>query len=211
MNNAEKRQTERQAIVESVYAQHRAKQRKRNLLIYGGFGLLAVAIITVLAYVVTGSITQNNAAADAAKQPIADVKTYSDLTRNHVSAAVAYPQQPGVGGDHAQIWTNCAVYTQPVKEQQAVHSLEHGAVWISYQPGLPQADVATLTSLAKDKPYILLSPNPNQPEPVTVTAWGNQLALQEAGDARIPAFLKAFVQGPQTPEPGAACSGGVDG
>ncbi|WP_427016549.1 DUF3105 domain-containing protein [Pseudarthrobacter sp. P1] len=205
------RRTERQAILDAVYAGHRAKQRKWNLLVYGGFGLLVAAIITIVAVVVTGSIQQRNAVSEAAKQPIAGVATYSNLSRNHVQTLVTYPQQPGVGGDHSPTWTNCGIYTDPVNEDRAVHSLEHGAVWITYKPGLPQPGVDTLTALAKGNPYVLLSPNAAQQAPVTVTAWGTQLGLQDPADARLPAFIKAYAQGPQTPEPGAACSGGANG
>lgn len=211
MSKAKQRRNERQAIVDAVYAQHRAKQRTWNILVDGGFGLLVVAIITAVAFAVTTSIQTNNAAAEAAKKPIAGVKTYSNLSRNHVQTPVTYPQQPGVGGDYAPTWTNCGIYTVPVNEPRAVHSLEHGAVWVSYKPGLPAAEVSTLTALAKGKPYVLLSPNPDQPEPVTATAWGSQLTITSADDSRIPAFVRAYSQGPQTPEPGAACTGGVNG
>ncbi len=78
-------------------------------------------------------------------------------------------------------------------------------------PGLSQADVTTLAGLAKGKPYVLLSPNTSQQDPVTVSAWGIQLGLPNAQDARIATFIKGYAQGSQTPEPGAPCSGGVNG
>ncbi|MDP9987302.1 hypothetical protein J2S98_002469 [Arthrobacter oryzae] len=75
---------------------------------------------------------------------IEGVISYAGLSRNHVQTAVTYPQRPGVGGDHSPVWTNCGAYDRPVQETRAVHSLEHGAVWISYQPGLPADDIAKL-------------------------------------------------------------------
>ena len=39
----------------------------------------------------------------------------------------------------------------------------------------------------------------------------SQLALTGADDPRLEAFVKQYRQGPQTPEPGAACTGGSDG
>lgn len=39
---------------------------------------------------------------------------------------------------------------------------------------------------------------------------GDQIRATSASDPRIEQFIKAFLQGPQTPEPGAACSGGYD-
>lgn len=133
------------------------------------------------------------------------------MSRNHVQNAVVYPQEPGVGGDHAPAWVNCGVYPEPINEQRAVHSLEHGAVWLTYNPSLPPAETAALTALAKDKPYLLLSPDKNQTTPITATAWGTQLTLQNADDPRIPAFVRAYAQSPDAPEPGAPCTGGTNG
>lgn len=211
MSNPAERQAERQAKIEAVFAAHRLKQHRRNLFVFGGLGLLAVAVVTVVALVVTGSIQARNQTAEAARNPIVGVKTFPNLTQNHVQTSVNYPQQPGVGGDHSATWTNCGIYTDPVDEQRAVHSLEHGAVWISYKQDLSSAEVGTLTALTKGKPYVLLSPNPKQTATITATAWGTQLDVTDAGDTRLPVFIKAYAMGPQTPEPGAPCSGGTNG
>lgn len=211
MSNAQDRQAERQAKIGAVFAAHRVQQRRRNLFVYGGFGLLAVAVITIVAFVITGSIQAREETAAAAKNPITGIQMYPNLTRNHVQTPVSYPQIPGVGGDHSATWTNCGIYSDPVNEERAVHSLEHGAVWISYKPGLSPTDVSILTALVKGKPYVLLSPNPDQQESVTASAWGTQLTVPTADDSRLPVFIKAYAMGPQTPEPGAACSGGTNG
>lgn len=149
---------------------------------------------------------------DAAGQvSIEGVRTYPDLSRNHVSARVRYPRTPPVGGDHAPVWQNCdgAVYDQPPPDERAVHSLEHGAVWVTYRPGLPAEQLARLRELVDGSDYRMLSPYPDQPAPVIATAWGSQLALKSADDTRLPRFLDAHTQGPQTPEPGAPCDGGL--
>ncbi|MCW3767225.1 MULTISPECIES: DUF3105 domain-containing protein [Paenarthrobacter] len=211
MSNASRRRADHEAILTALKAQQRAKQRKWNILVYGGFGVVLAAIITTVALVVTGAVQEKNAALEAASKPIEGVQTFNGLSRNHVQNAVSYPQEPGVGGDHAAVWTNCGVYTEPVNEQRAVHSLEHGAVWLSYKPGLAPDDLATLTGLAKSNRYTLLSPDPDQSSPVTATAWGAQLATQSATDSRILTFINAYAQSPKAPEPGAACTGGNNG
>ncbi|MFY9633294.1 MAG: DUF3105 domain-containing protein [Cellulosimicrobium cellulans] len=211
MSNAGKRRSEHQAIVASIRAEQKAKQRKWNLLVYGSSGLILTTIITAVAITVTGSIQERNQAAEEAKKPINGVQTFDDLSRNHVQTAVDYPQEPGVGGDHAGVWTNCGVYSEPVSEPSAVHSLEHGAVWLTYRPDLPAAEVDTLTALARNNPYVLLSPDTDQSAPVTATAWGTQLTLPEANDSRIPAFIRVYAQSPNAPEPGAPCTGGANG
>jgi hypothetical protein len=89
--------------------------------------------------------------------------------------------------------------------------MEHGAVWLTYRPDLPAAQVQKLTDLVGSSGYVLLSPYAGQASPVTATAWGAQLAVDSASDARMEQFLSKYVQGEQTPEPGAPCTGGVDG
>jgi hypothetical protein len=41
------------------------------------------------------------------------------------------------------------------------------------------------------------------------SAWGYQVKLDSASDPRLEQFIRTFEQGPQTPEPGAACVGGT--
>ncbi|MGY2747748.1 DUF3105 domain-containing protein [Arthrobacter sp. UYCu723] len=211
MSNAGKRRADHETVLAAVRAQQKAKQRKWNLLVYGSFGLILAIIITAVAFTVTGSVQEKNAAAEAAKRPIDGVQTFAGLSRNHVQDAVDYPQEPGAGGDHAPVWTSCGVYTEPVNEQRAVHSLEHGAVWLTYNPDLPAAEITKLTDLAKAKPYLLLSPDKDQTGPVTATAWETQLNVQDPGDQRLAAFIGTYAQSPKAPEPGAACTGGTNG
>ena len=138
------------------------------------------------------------------------VQKFDVSSRNHVQSHVTYPQTPPVGGDHNPVWMNCGVYSQPVVTEAAVHSMEHGAVWIVYRPNLPKAQVNTLLKLVRGHPYVLLSPwaDANIPSPIVASAWGLQLKADSATDPAIAAFVKAYAGGPQAPEPGAPCSGG---
>lgn len=140
------------------------------------------------------------------------VRTWTGrLSRNHVGTAVDYPMRPPVGGNHSPVWLNCNgnVYTEPVKDENAVHSLEHGAVWVTYGGRAAEADVQALAAKVKKTPYTLMSPYDNQKDPIMLTAWGHQLGVKSPADPGVDAFLATYVQGSQTPEPGASCSGGT--
>jgi hypothetical protein len=137
------------------------------------------------------------------------VMRFHDLSRRHTTAHVAYPQIPPVGGPHAPLPLNCGVYAAPVPNENAVHSLEHGAVWITYRPGLPGDQVTVLRSLVQGRSHLLLSPFPGLPAPVVASAWGRQLRLGGAFDPRLRRFIEVYRGGPQTPERGAPCSDGV--
>jgi hypothetical protein len=164
----------------------------------------ATAVVVVAAAVAAAIIGQQGS------RPSLDAVVSSNPSRNHVASPVTYEATPPAGGDHAAVWLNCGIYTAPVRNENAVHSLEHGAVWVTYRPDLPADQVAALKA-ALPSTYVILSPYPNLPAPVVASAWGKQLSLTDAGDARLGEFVRAYRQGPQTPEPGAACTGGTSG
>jgi hypothetical protein len=137
------------------------------------------------------------------------VQNFDVTSREHVQGAVSYEQSVPVRGPHNPVWQNCVFYNSPVQNENAVHSMEHGAVWITYQPDLPSDQVEVLKNLAHDNTYVLVSLPPDSPAPVVASAWGNQLQLDSANDPRLEQFVSAFRESPQTPEPGAPCTGGT--
>jgi hypothetical protein len=142
--------------------------------------------------------------------PPAGVEAFDNLSTDHVDTPVDYPQTPPVGGPHAYppYWQNCRFYETAVPSEHAVHSMEHGAVWITYSPDLAGDEVGLLSQLAGD--HVLVSAFEDLPSPIVASAWGRQLQVESATDVALVDFVEAFEQGPQTPEPGAPCSGGTD-
>ncbi|WP_244203772.1 DUF3105 domain-containing protein [Streptomyces albovinaceus] len=133
------------------------------------------------------------------------------LGRQHVAGTVDYPMNPPVGGDHNASWMNCDgdVYEKALPDVNAVHSLEHGAVWVTYNGSAAEADVAALAERVEKTPFTLMSPYAGQEGAITLSAWGKQVTVDSADDRRVDQFLTEYVQGAQTPEPGAPCTGGL--
>ena len=129
------------------------------------------------------------------------------LSRNHVPGPVEYERLPPPGGDHSGVPQTCDVYTEPIAPEHAVHSLEHGAVWITYDDSVSEDDVSALVDEVRGDPYRLMSPLPEQESPIVLTAWGRTLEVDRVDDERVGQFLRAYTNGPQTPERGAACVG----
>jgi hypothetical protein len=167
-------------------------------------------IAGVVAYVTTGWPTaSNNGPANKA------------LGHQHVTGPVTYSVTPPVGGDHNATWMNCGVYSQAVPNERAVHNLEHGAIWITYAPSLPQSDLSQLRALFARQTvlnpsgqggsrYMDLTPYPGLSSPIVVSAWGFQLRLTSATDPRLQQFIDKFrVSQQYSPEYGAPCTGGV--
>ena len=149
------------------------------------------------------------------------------LEHNHVTGPVKYAVLPPVGGPHNPVWMNAGVYTKPVPTERAVHNMEHGAVWITYNPNLSAADVKKLTAFVTKQKliaepasevgfsgetnrYIDLSPwaSNSLPSPIVISAWGYQLRVTSPTDPRLQQFVDTFrYQQKYSPEYG----GPVDG
>jgi uncharacterized protein DUF3105 len=142
------------------------------------------------------------------ENPPEGVKTFPASTNKNVNESVTYDQDPPTHGDHAPYWQNCGFYSSPIENEAAVHSMDHGVVWITYRPYLPSDQVDLLRGLAQED-YVLVSPYPSLYAPVVASAWRNQLALTGADDPRLQQFIDQFRISETAPRAGNGCSGGV--
>ncbi|MEU8981652.1 DUF3105 domain-containing protein [Streptomyces sp. NPDC048309] len=209
----------RKARIEEMRRAEQSRERRNRIL-----AITASAV--VVAGLVVGGVVLVKSQSDSGKDTASDskgasghfvtgadgVKTWKGtLSRNHVTKTVKYPMEPPVGGDHNQVWMNCNgdVYTKAINNMNAVHSLEHGAVWVTYNSKASDADVKALAAKVKKTPYTLMSPVEDQKDPIMLSAWGKQRTVTGASDPNVDKFFSEFVQGKQTPEPGAACTNGL--
>ena len=192
---------ERTELLEAVRREHARADRRDKTLIWTG-GIIGVALVV--------GFTGFAVVSQRAGESLADVQNYPSLKASHVTGPVTYKEDPPAGGPHAPVWLNCGQYQQVVPKENAVHSLEHGAVWVTYPPDAP-ADTVSALEAKVTQPYTLLSPYEDLKSPVVASAWGKQIFLDGADDPRLDAFLREYVQGTQAPETGAACEGGTDG
>jgi hypothetical protein len=174
------------------------QQARRKSLIWRG----VIAALVVVAIGVSYSFYRKN-------QLLGAVTTTTYPAARHLAGEIKYTETPPMGGPHNVVWQNCAIYDEPIHNEHGVHSLEHGAVWLTYRPGLPADQLQTLKNLAADD-YMLLSPYPGLPHAVVASAWNHQLALERADDTSLRAFIAEYKNNPDTtPEFGASCLGGT--
>ncbi|RZS32401.1 uncharacterized protein DUF3105 [Herbihabitans rhizosphaerae] len=122
---------------------------------------------------------------------------------------VIYDQSPPFGGPHDEAWADCTgvVYKTAVRNENMVHSLEHGSVWIAYNPDqIKDAAVDKLKSKVEGQPYMIMSPYPGLDKPIALSSWGHQLKLDNPDDERVDQFIKSLRQNQyQNPEPRGSC------
>lgn len=206
-----KQQREQQKQQKLAEYQRQLAKRRRSKLTWWIVG--SAAAVVVIALVAASIIFTPRPVSidrgDGDGSSITGVETYTH-TANHVDGEVEYEQSPPAGGDHNAMWLNCGVYSEPVPNINAVHSLEHGAVWVTYDPAV--VGDAELDALKAQLPstYTILSPYEDMDSPIVLSAWNAQLAVDDADDERIGEFLSAYWRNLNGPEPNAACTGALD-
>src|SRR5581483_1170489 len=156
-----------------------ARRQRRSKALEIGAIVVAIALIGIA--VIAGVQSWR---AEPAPVP-AGTESFANLSRDHAPTAVAYDRTPPAGGRHSAVWQNCGFYAAPIAAEHAVHSLEHGAVWITYRPGLPSAEIERLKALAAEQSHMLVSPIADQAAPIIATAWGEQIRLDSVDDDRL--------------------------
>jgi hypothetical protein len=138
------------------------------------------------------------------------IRELPDNGNDHVFCP-SYDQRPPASGDHFDAWQNCGFYSSPVQDQTAVHALEHGAVWISFSSDLPPDQVAALEARLEGEEHLLAAPYPGLKNPVVMTAWTRQLALDGVDDPLFEEFIDTYQarRSPTAPEAGVSCAGAI--
>jgi hypothetical protein len=207
------RTNDRRARIEQMRRAEHARERRNRVITIAVSGVVVAGLVGFGVFVLNKESEKKEQKVAEAKAPITDEKSWDakKLSSTHVDKAVTYPMKPPVGGDHSKVWMNCDgdVYEKAIPDMNAVHSLEHGAVWVTYNDKAPAADVTKLSEKVKKTRYSLMSPVKDQAGAIMLSAWGKQVTVDSADDPRVNKFFTKYVQGPQTPELGAPCSGGL--
>lgn len=172
-------------------------RRSWKKYVVGGGAILALGLLVVF---IASDVSSNP---QGVAEPPEGVEVFNVPVAAHVEGRVDYPQDPPVGGPHNATPLACRAYDQPVASENALHALEHGAAWITYQPDLAPDDIKTLEGFVGRR-EVIVSPYPGLDSPVVATTWGRQLRVDSADDPRIDQFIRAFLN--QTaPENAASC------
>lgn len=164
-------------------------------------GVIAIVLLNVL--ILTGTLNEPTAGVPEGTEEVAVAAPA------HVEGNLYDENEVPAGGEHSPIWANCGFYSEPINAENAVHSLEHGAVWITYTAEVPAGQLDLLRRLARPAEKVLVSPVEDQQSTIIATAWGFQLELGSAEDPRLEQFAAEFAGSLSAPEPGGACTGGV--
>jgi hypothetical protein len=183
------------------------------ILLFAAVGLLALGIIGYGAWAVYDGGRSWEDRADSIDGIVNYRKKSPEILKyeRHKSGKLTYTVNPPVGGVHNDNWQDCMgqVYDAPIANEHAVHTLEHGAVWITYRPDLPKDQVEKLAARVRGKEKLFMSPYEGLDKPISLQAWGYQLKVDNADDKRIDDFIKALRVNASVEGPGISCAQGI--
>jgi len=136
-------------------------------------------------------------------------QTIQVTDNQHVTGTIYAVNEVPAGGAMDAAWQNCGFYETQIRAESAVHSMEHGAVWVAFDPDLSAADIDSLRRFASRSEKVLVSPVAGISSPVIASAWGFQLDINDLDDSRLDQFVNEFSGSSSAPEPGGRCSGAV--
>lgn len=207
----------RRAEKVAALKKQQARQKRNRILGISAASLAALGVVALIIVFVVASARPPiiDPDRDPAAIEIEGVEEFSAVSGTHVEpATVNYEEQygmtPPAGGEHWSQWLNCGVYEQPVPNENAVHALEHGAIWTTYDPEQVTGDELQTLRDSLPSTHSVLSPYPGLPAPVVMSGWGVQMQLDGVDDPRIGDFLNKYWQSANVPEQGAVCTGGLD-
>ncbi|MFN2587257.1 MAG: DUF3105 domain-containing protein [Actinomycetota bacterium] len=135
-----------------------------------------------------------------------EIEHYSTSNGNpdHVTTDVAYDSSPPASGQHRPQAAPCGTHATPIEDELFVHTLEHGAVGVLYEPGLPVDQVRRIEEIVGGyDSYTLSVPYLGEMEtPIAVVAWAHIMRLNEVDAPAIREFFDVFREGGDAPEAG---------
>lgn len=160
---------------------------------------LAVIVVGFVAVVVVAGMT-------ASPEPPRPGIEQSDNGNEHVDSKEYGGDQPPTSGPHAGpiAW---GMYDTEVRDDQVIHNMEHGGVYVSYQPGLPKDQIEKLTNLLSE-PFsnpkfqpkkVILAPRAANKSPIVLSSWLRSEELESYDQSKIEDYIERNLG--KSPEP----------
>lgn len=115
--------------------------------------------------------------------------------REHIAIGATHPDynsNPPTGGWHYNNPAQTGIYDKELPDEQLVHNLEHGHIWISYRPDLDAETVKKLADIAKSfSSKIIMTPRTKNSTSIAIVAWEYLFKLDNFDKGQIQGFIKA--------------------
>src|SRR3989344_3875699 len=128
-------------------------------------------------------------------------ETFSIQGQEHIAVGAtheAYNSNPPTSGPHYEQPSRWGVSQAELPDEQLIHNLEHGGIWISYV-GIDDSTIAALEKIAKSQSKVIVEPRAKNDAPIVLASWERLLKLEKFDEQIILDFIKSNKN--RSPEP----------
>jgi hypothetical protein len=125
-------------------------------------------------------------------------QAFPSAGRDHIEVGTAtstleniYTSDPPSSGPHYPNPAKTGFYNEPLEDQFMIHNLEHGDIWIAYNPRVSDTIKVGLENLA-DR-YVIITPRETNEFDISVLAWGRVDSFNLNGTGLPVERIKNFI------------------
>lgn len=137
---------------------------------------------------------------------------FPDQGRNHINVGASHPDynsNPPTSGWHYANPAQKGIYKNQLPDEQAIHNLEHGYVWISYRLDASLEIIKQLENFYGFGKKVVVEPRKENDKLIAITAWNwldkfdpvSSTSLSDTELKRIGDFIDEYIN--KGPEPNA--------
>ncbi len=165
----------------------------KHLKSNAAFYIPLVIIVVIIIFIVVASF-QNSTSSNSGSKPLMG-QDVSVLSREHVpvKTKTIYNSNPPAAGEHYSVPQDAGIYITPPADGRLVHSLEHGAIILWYNPNkLSKDQVIQVQTIFKNMPQQkkIMTPRMSLAVPVALSSWGKIVKMQTIDEKQIKAFFE---------------------
>jgi len=168
------------------------KQRNKNTktLIFIGVTIL----LLLFAYISSNKAKQNEQQAIDdlfEKEIVLDVQEFKDQGTEHISEPgnFEYNSNPPTSGPHYAQAPEWGFYPKPIDDESALHAVEHGGVWVSYN-NLNQDEIDILKEFTDTNAQsVIVTPRPENNTRISAVAWTKLVKFDDVDVDALQKFL----------------------
>lgn len=168
--------------------ERQSTDRTRNYIVGGIAAITLVVIVGIVLIVRNNQLPE----VDLAENPD-DSTTYPIIGQEHIpvgSPRPDYNSNPPTSGPHYASPLRAGIYHQPPPDENLVHNLEHGHIWLSYRDADDTETIDLITAIQSDFPnWVVVSYRPQNDDRLVAASWGRLLPLEEPDQDAILAFI----------------------
>jgi len=162
-NNYELKKQEQEQIRKERHRQDKNTETKNKFVRYG----LWILALVIIGYGI--SFLAQTTAPEGEDFSIA----YDIQGQNHIAEGATHPSynsNPPSSGWHYASTVRGRFYEEALPDEQVIHNLEHGDIWIAYHPDISDEAKDILESFAGQ--YVVVSPRATNDGDISLVAWG---------------------------------------